>query len=116
EEKVRDAVQFIQSSKKRKHPISDWPNTLMKWKIEDKGKARIEDHIAYTEKLCKEFQEFDQGHGWRCHMYNDTRKDQRGILFECQSPYQEAFFVALIEGELKEKCEDFIRSKNMRKK
>jgi len=115
-EKVRNAIEFIQNSKKRKHPIADWPNALMKWKIENKSQTKVQDHLAYTEKLCKEFENHDDGRGWRCYMYHDRKKDQRGILFEPQSSYQEAYFVALVDGELKEKCENFINMKKMRKK
>jgi hypothetical protein len=115
-EEVKKAIEYIQNSKRRKHPISDWPNALAKWKIENKAHNTIQEHIIHTEKLCKEFEDFEQGNGWRCRMYNDTKKDQRGILFEYQTPYQESFFVSLLEGELKIKCNDFIKNKNMRNK
>jgi len=113
--KVKHAMEYIQSSKKRKQTITDWPNALMRWKIENKPQARIEDNLDYAEKLCKEFQEYHNGHGWRCYMYVDRKKDERGILFECQSAYQKAFFVGFADGQFKQKCEDFIRQKNMRK-
>ena len=113
-EEVKKAIEYIQNSKRRKHPISDWPNALSKWKIENKSQNTIQEHILYTEKLYKEFEEYEQGNGWRCRMYNDNKKDQRGILFEYQTPYQESFFVSLLEGELKIKCDDFIKRKNMR--
>ncbi len=115
-EKVKHAIEFIQGSKKRKHPIGDWPNALSKWKIENKTKNKVQEHVAYAEKLCEEFPEFENGRGWRCYIYNHGQKDQRGILFENSSGYQEAFFVALTDGEFQRKCEDFIRNKNMRKK
>ena len=115
-EKVKEAVDHIQKSPKRKSTITDWPNALMKWKIEDPLKAQIRDHIQFTENLCKEFREFVDGCGWRCYMHNDIKRDQRGILFESQSPYQPAFFVAMVDGELKTKCEEFIINKNMRTK
>jgi hypothetical protein len=113
-EKVQEAMKFIQESKKRKHAIGDWPKALANWKIEDEGKNRVKSNVAYTEKLCEEFQAFGLVSGWRCYMYTDKKKDQRGILFESQSAYQEAFFVALADGELREKCEEFIQRKNMR--
>lgn len=115
-EKVKQAIEFIQTSKRRKHDISDWPNALAKWKIENKAKARIEDHLAYAEKLCKIFPDFKDGNGWRCYMYTDKKKDQRGILFESQSAYQEALFVSLVEGEFMQKCSNFVRDKKMEKK
>lgn len=113
-EKVREDMKTIQGNKKRKHTIKDWPSTLANWKIEDETKLRIRDHIQYTENLCREFTEFDHSRGWRCYMYNDQKKDQRGILFESQSPYQESLFVALIDSDLRKKCEDFIREKSIR--
>lgn len=113
-EKVRESIEYIQSSKKRKHPIYDWPNALLNWKIEDKTKSNLQDHIAYAENLCKEFGEYGHGNGWRCFMHKDTNKDQSGILFECSNSYQQSFFVALVDGEMKNKCEDFIKNRKMR--
>jgi hypothetical protein len=71
--------------------------------------------LNYAEKLCKEFPAHHNGHGWRCYIYFDRKLDQKGILFESQSVYLKTFFVALVDGEFKQKCEDFIRQKNMRK-
>lgn len=113
-EKVQRAMKFIQESKKRKHAIGDWPKALASWKIEDEAKSRAKSNVDYTERLCQEFQEFGSTSGWRCYMYTDRKKDQRGVLFESQSAYQEAFFVALADGELREKCEEFIQKKKMR--
>lgn len=115
-EKVKYAIDFIQSSKKRKHAINDWPKALSNWKIENKTQNKMQQHIEYSEKICNEFLEFKNGHGWRCYMYTDRKKDQRGILFQAESSYQKAFFLALTDGEFQTKCEDFIKSKNMRKK
>lgn len=110
-DKVKHAIAFIQTSKKRKHPISDWPNALSKWKIENKVQARIEDNIGYADKLCKTFENYVKG--WRCYMYTDKKKDQRGILFEPQSAYAEAVFISLIDGEFQQKCYEVLRSKGM---
>lgn len=115
-EKVREAVEYIQSSKKRKHPISDWPNALTRWKIENKAEVTAEGRLVYAETLCKEFPESQHKLPWRCRLYNDKKKDQRGILFEPSSAYKEPFFVALMDGQFQAKCEEFIAGKNMRKK
>lgn len=113
-EKVKYAIGFIQGSSKRKHPIADWPNALARWKIPNKAVSRVEDSLAYTEKLCREFEEFKRG--WRCYMYTDHIKDERGLLFESESPYQKAVFFALADGELQAKSEEFINQKQLRKK
>jgi hypothetical protein len=115
-EKVKQAMRAIQKNPKRKYKINDWPTAIANWAIDDEVKTRMKRNIEQTEKFCKEFVEYSDGHGWRCFMYNDHKKDQRGILFESQSPYNEAYFVALVDGELSQKCENFIKSKNMRKK
>jgi hypothetical protein len=115
-EKVKQAMRAIQKNPKRKYTINDWPMAIANWAIEDEVKTRVRRNIDYTEKLCREFQEYNNGNGWKCYMYNDRKKDQRGILFESHTPYNEAFFVALVDGELTQKCDDFIRRKNMRKK
>ena len=115
-ENVRDAIAFIQNSKRRKHDITDWPNALSRWKIENKAQTCVQDNISYADKLCKEFEDFKKGNGWRCYMYTDRKKDQRGILFESESAYQQAFFIPLIDQELKNKAEEFIKTKKMRRK
>ncbi len=114
-EKVKASIEFIQKNPKRTSEITDWPNALSKWKIEGKTKARMQDHVAYAESLCAEFPEFNSGRGWRCYEYNDRKKDQRGLLFENESPYQDPFFLPLIDGEFRSRCEEFIKTKNMRK-
>ncbi len=111
--KVKYAVEYIQKSKKRKHAISDWFNALARWKIEDKVQVNAQDNLAYAEKICKQFPEYENGQGWRCYLYNNKKKDQRGILFEPQSVYQEAFFIALVDPEMRNKCENFIKTKKM---
>lgn len=114
-EKVAHAIEFIQNSKKRKHPISDWPNALAKWKIENKAANRIEDNLAYVQKLYEAFPNFTNNCGWRCYQYHDKKKDQKGILFEPQSVYghAESFFVSYTDGEFKEKCFNFLKEKKM---
>jgi hypothetical protein len=113
-EKVKHAIEFIQSSKQRSYEITDWPNALAKWKIDNKAKVRIEDHLAFAEKLCKTFENYDDGHGWRCYFYNDPKRDQRGLLFESQSAYKEAIFIALADGEFKQKCEEAMKKNKMK--
>lgn len=113
-EKAQEAISAIQANPKRKTTISDWPNALMKWKPPTKSKPQLSENVWYTEKLCKEFAEFTESQNWRCSMYNDTQKDQRGILFE-NSRSTETLFVALVDGELSAKCEEFVNNKNMRK-
>jgi len=114
-ERVIEAINFIQSSKKRKHPISDWPNALSRWKIENKPRFNVENNIGFAEKLCKEYETFKQGRGWRCYMYTDRNKDQRGILFEPESVYQQGIFVSLVDGEFKEKCDKLLINNKMPK-
>jgi hypothetical protein len=114
-EKVKIAIEFIQRSSKRKSEITDWPNALARWKIPNKVQVRIEDGLAYAENLCKEFPEFRHGDGWRCRVSTNKKTDQRGVLFESESPYLEAFFVALIDPAFESVCEYFIETKNMRK-
>jgi hypothetical protein len=103
-EKVKYAIDFIMHSEKRKHPISDWPNALTKWKIGNKAKLKIDGNLEYAEKLCKTFHDFKAGRGFRCYLYTDVKKDQRGVLFEPESAYKEAFFVSLSDGEFEKKC------------
>lgn len=115
-EQVRRAMEFIQNSKKRKHPIVDWPNALKKWKIETKTNA--ESNAIYLEALCKEFATSKNTHSWQCRKYTDRNKDQTGLLFECQGAQggQQPFFVPLSDAKFESKCEEFIKNKKLRKK
>lgn len=112
-EKVKEAIEAIQASKKRKYDITDWPNTLANWKIPNKAKVIVEDNISYADKLCKAFPEFINGNGWRCYMYTDKVKDQKGLLFEPQNSYLQAVFVSLNDGEFKQKCFNTLKEKKM---
>lgn len=103
-DKVKHSIEFIQTSKKRKHPITNWPNALAKWKIEVKAQVTIQDNLAYAEKLCKTFDNFQLGRGWRVQLYTDNKKDQKGILFQPESSYKTAVFIAFIDGEFQKKC------------
>lgn len=114
-ENVREAIEFIQASKSRKHPIADWPNALSKWKIERKSASRIEENIALAEKLSKAFSEFKEGNGWRCYIYHDKKKDQKGLLIEPESPYLKSEFIPFSDGEFKEKCLKIININRMEK-
>jgi hypothetical protein len=112
-EKVKEAIAFIQASKRRRHEILDWPNALAKWKIANKASLRIEESLAYAEKLFKAFPDFKHGGGWRCSAYYDKNLDQKGVLFESQSVYVNAVFVPFVDPEFKQKCETFVQKKMM---
>lgn len=108
-EKVKEAMEFIQKSPKRMHEIYDWPTALSRWKIKSDVKSRIEENIILAEKLCEQFKDLNQGYSWRCYMYHDDKKDQRGLLFEYSSAYVEAVFISLTDGAFEEKCRNTIK-------
>jgi hypothetical protein len=114
-EKLKQSIEFIQNSPRRKSEITDWPNALSRWKIENKSKNRIEENLAFAEKLSKTFSEFKDGNGWRCYIYLDKKKDQRGLLFQSQSAYKEALFIPFVDGEFQQKCHNIITNNKMRK-
>jgi hypothetical protein len=115
-ERVKQAVAFIMNSPRRKTEITDWPNAIARWKIEDKAKVSIEKNIALAERLCSQFHDFSQGNGWQCRLYTDRQKDQKGILFECSNPHQQAIFIALVDGEFEKKCRQAVGEKIAGKK
>jgi len=115
-EKVKESIRFIQNSKSRKHEILDWPNALAKWKIGNAAKLKIEDNLSYGEKISAEFREYEHGNGWCCRICTDRIQDQRGIVFECDSSYVKPVFIALADGQFKQKCDNIIIINNMRKK
>ena len=51
--------------------------------------------------------------GWRCYIYNDTKKDQKGLLFESESPYLTPHFIAFSNGRFKEEVANFLKLKNL---
>jgi len=111
-ESVKEAIAFIQKSEKRTSEITSWPNALSTWKIPIK-KISIEDNLAFAEKLCKTF---ESDRGWSFRVYFDRLKDQKGILFENESPHRanESIFIALSDGEFQKKCKEI--SKKLGKK
>jgi|GEM_PF-2154592 len=111
-ESVKEAIAFIQQSEKRTGEITSWPNALAKWKIPIK-KISIEQNLAFAEKLCKTF---ESDSGWSFRVYFDRLKDQKGILFENESPYRanESIFIAFADGKFREKCTEI--SKKLGKK
>jgi hypothetical protein len=115
-ESVKQAIAEILASPKRKYAIKDWPHALSTWETKSKKSAKGKENFSYAEKLCEEFCEYKSGRGWRCSLYHEKTKDQRGVLFEHESAYQETFFVSLADGEMQLVCENFISMKSMRKK
>jgi len=113
-ESVKHAIEFIQGSKKRKHPISDWPNALEKWKVENKLQTRLQEHTAYAESLCEEFSTYEKGNGCRCYILHDKKKDDKGISFEFRNLYKPLIFISFADIQFHKKCEDVLIINKMR--
>lgn len=111
-EKARKAMVFIQGCERRKCEITDWPNALAKWKVEKNEKENIE----LSAKLCRRFEHFRQGSGWRCLEHFSDKRGCKGLLFECENPHQKAVFIAFSDGSFESKCQKIIEEKIERKK
>jgi hypothetical protein len=114
-ESVKYAINFIQNSDKRVSQISDWPHALSKWRIPNKIQINIQENIAFSESLCKEFSDFKKGNGTACRMHQDKIKDIKGILFLPYSSYTESVFIPFTDCDFNQKCCNIINNKNMRK-
>lgn len=114
-ESVQHAIGYVLKSPGRKSKIYDWPNTLSKWNIKDDVKMRIIENEEMAKRVCQTFVDFKDGNGTRCYMHNDKMKDQKGILFESESPYIEAIFITLIDPQFKEKVNKSLRDRKMQK-
>jgi hypothetical protein len=112
-ERVKDVIAQVVNWPGRKHEIKDWPKTIKDWKF----KNVVADRAAENEKLGKTIEElYGESQGWSARIYRDTLKDQRGILFEGQGAYMTPIFVSFTEFNFKEKCQETIKSKQMKKR
>lgn len=114
-EAVKHAVEFIMRSPGRKRKIQDWPRAMTTWEIKTNIKPRLKENEDMAKRLENTFQDFKDGNGYRCYIYTDKKKDQRGILMESSSAYVEPFFVSFVDPEFKEKVSKFLRDKKMQK-
>ncbi len=112
-ENVQAAIAYILASPRRKREITDWPNALAKWKIENKTKVKIEENFEYAEKLCIKFSDYKKGNGWRCSLYHDKIKDQKCILFEPENTYTKSQLVAFADSKFKEICVKLLETNKM---
>lgn len=112
-DQVKHAIGFIQNSKRRKRDITDWPNTLVNWKIQKPVVEHVSENIQLASEVCKSFSDFIFGNGWRSRIYHNKTKDEKGILFECSNANKNPIFISFSDGEFKNKCYNVIKTKKM---
>ena len=93
------------------------------WVIEKLKKEELNGHIfsskdtkaneIFAQKLEQKYCDYNQG--WRCRIYNDPKKDQKGLLFESQSPYVAPHFFAFSSGKFREEVLNFLKLKGIGK-
>jgi len=66
---------------------------------------------SLAREIEKKYSDFTKG--WRCRIYNDTIKDQKGLLFEPQSPYVKGEFTAFSNVKFREEVSRLLKIKNM---
>lgn len=111
---VKHAIEFIMRSPGRKKKIQNWPNAMATWTIKSTIKPRATENEAQGKRLEKQHAE---NPGWRCQVYRDTVKDQKGLLFynNCSNGSGGTIFVSFIDPEFKEKVVNALREKKMMK-
>lgn len=111
-EAVKNAVDYIQRSKNRKHKIKDWPAAISTWQIKADIKSRAVENEEAAKRLVKKY---GSARSWRVEIHTDRKKDQRGILFYNTSSTctVEPFFISFIDNYFSERVCAFIRDKKM---
>jgi hypothetical protein len=73
--------------------------------------SAIAENEQQAQKLEEKYSNFIKG--WRCRIYTDQKKDQKGLLFESESPYVPTHFVAFANGRFKQEVSNFMKTKNL---
>jgi hypothetical protein len=109
-----EAIEHILRSPGRKYEIYNWPNALATWNIKSTVKPRAAENEAHAMRLEALHA---NNSGWRCQVYRDTVKDQKGILFynTCSQGIANNVFVSFVDPEYKEKTFKLLRDKRMLK-
>jgi hypothetical protein len=66
---------------------------------------------VFAQKLEQKYSSYKNS--WRCRIYNDSKKDQKGLLFECESPYVPTNFVAFSNARFKDEIYKLLKMNNM---
>lgn len=112
-EKVKEQIEQILDSPKRKHEISDWVNAILSWKFKDK----IVDNSKKNEILGKnlEAQYKNPTNTWTLKVYRHKIKDFYGVLFEVKSGEEPPFIVGFCDGDFENKVMNAIKERKMKK-
>lgn len=113
-ELVQDAISYILSSKARTKKITNWPNALENWIIKNPTKNLV----PKNESRAKRLEEiYEDERPWSCRCYKDSKKDQRGILFENMNSRGSVdnIFIAFTDLEYDKKVDKTLREKKMQK-
>lgn len=113
-EEVRRSIEYITNHPGRKSNIRSWPNAMKTWNIPNHVKSYMQEHEEMGKRLDRDF---STAQGWRCFLYNDRQKDQKGILFECTSSVGNhvPIFIAFHDKDFIEKASKVLREKKMQK-
>lgn len=114
-QRIKDIIDQVAQWPGRKSKIKDWFSTINKWEF----KNVVSNRTAENEKLGQKIHEiYGESTGWSARIYRDPVKDVRGILFESSSPAGNPIpiFIPFTDGEFKNKCNETIKSKNMKTK
>lgn len=113
-EEVRRSIEYITNHPGRKSNIRSWPNAMKTWNIPNHVKSYMQEHEEMGKRLDRDF---STAQGWRCFLYNDRQKDQKGILFECTASVGNhvPIFIAFHDKDFIEKASKVLREKKMQK-
>jgi hypothetical protein len=109
---VEYAITHILKSPGRKCKIYNWVNTLSKWHIKEDATPRLRENERFAKQLEDKY---SKRNGWRCEIYTDRKKDQKGILFYSTASVgnPETFFISFIDVDFEQKVRKVLKDKNI---
>lgn len=109
-------IRYILEHPKRMCDITDWPNAIKNWKMENKAIAMRQSNEDIAKQFVKDY-ETDAYPGSTCKIHHDRDRDIKGIAFITIGPggsSQEIIYYS--DPEFREKCDEEITNRRMKKK
>lgn len=111
-EAVKEHVEAVMNSPGRKSEIYNWPQVMVSWKVKKSFIPKMKENEAMSERLEREH---ENSSGWRCQVYFDRKKDQKGILFYSthSTGNGETVFFSFSDPDFKKNVSKTLRDKYM---
>jgi len=112
-EKVQNVIEECCTWKGRKYKINQWCKSICEWNSSGTKSSNNKENEAYGETLESQYRD---SAGWVVSIYNNAKKDQKGLLFECPGSQCQPIFVAFSDAKFMEIVNQTIKTKKMKKK